>query len=69
MEIISLTEVGFLEEDAVSELIDACGAILLDISCLLRLFLVLEIEVIEALHLLGGKWVELPYLFGPLFDL
>ena len=69
MEIISLTEVGFLEEDAVSELVDACGAILLNVGCLLRFFLVLEIEVIEALHLLGGQWVELPNLFGPLLDL
>ena len=54
MEIIGLTEVGLLEEYAVSELIDPCGAILLDVGGLLRLFLVLEVEVIEALHLLGG---------------
>ena len=69
MEIIGLTEVRFLEEDAVSELVYPCGAILLDVGGLLRFFLVLEVEVIEALHLLGGQWVELPYLFGPLLDL
>jgi hypothetical protein len=69
LEIIRLTEVGLLEEYAVSELIDACGAVLLDIGGLLRLFLVLEVEVIEALHLLGGQLVELLDFFGPLLNL
>ena len=69
MEIIGLTEVRLLEEYAVSELVYACGAVLLNVGGLLRLFLVLEVEVIEALHLLGGQWVELLYFFGPLLDL
>ena len=69
LEIIGLTEVGLLEEYAVSELIDPCGAILLDVGGLFRFFLVLEVEVIEALHLLGGQWVELFNFFGPLLDL